>query len=129
MINHNPSFRKITYLLGFSGIIIGVLFIVFLLVYQYYYLPKSWNCERWMAEVIEPLALSGRIKDSRVLDDCHIILTLDPFGELKWCSCGGNVEITIPAIGDSLSKPAHSLTTTICSSPSLCATIHFPCCD
>lgn len=135
MIKHTPLVRKITYLLGFTSIALGVLSIAGILIYQYWFLPSGARCEKWKSEVIAPQTIQGKILDVResgTSSDCQILLTVEGFGDLLWCTCipiDENQTLYPPQTGDYLSKDANSLLVTLCSSDSTCATFDFPCCD
>lgn len=134
MIKHTLLVRKATNLLGFTGIILGVLFISGLLIYKTWFLPDSVICDQWLPSTVSSVKLSGTVlsisRDVLSSDTCRVVLEIDNFGDLLWCKCASSEEaIAMINIGDSLYKEINSLDVTICSSPSSCATFDFPCCE
>lgn len=130
MIKHTPLVRKITYIMGFTSIGLGVLSILFILGYQRWVLSGDQTCDEWLQEVIRPLPIEGRILDIQARDRCHDQLEVANFGELQWCHCGPNgSQPPRPDIGDSISKSPHTLSVTIFRPDSSRATLSFPCCD
>lgn len=135
MIKHTPLVRKFTYITGFISIILGVLSIAGILIYQAWFVPDGARCDKWRTEVIGPQLIQGKILDiqsSGTNNSCQVLLQVEGFGDLLWCTCqsiDSTQRSTIPQIGDSIHKYPQSLLVTLCSSDSLCATFDFPCCD
>lgn len=130
MIRHSPFVRKLTYLIGVGGIVLGVLFILFLLAYKAWVLPDPLSCDTWLPEVIYPQEIKGKVVAITPQSDCVKILNIAGFGEIRWCVCStSSALVSNIDIGDSLHKPLNSLSITICSPLDACATLYFPCCD
>ncbi len=123
-----------TYVIGFTSIILGVLFISWLLIYKTFFLPDSVICEQWLPSAIYPVKVSGHVvsisPDPMSQDTCRVQLEIENFGPLLWCNCSPDMLTSSPIrIGDSIEKDPNSLLVTVCSPSSNCATLAFPCCD
>lgn len=133
-MKHTRIVRKATYMIGFTSIVLGVLFISGLLIYKTWFLPDSVICEQWVPSTIYPITLSGTVlsvvSDPLSTDTCRIQIEIENFGSLLWCNCSSHpLENTRITPGDSIQKGPNSLLVTICSPSSACATFEFPCCD
>lgn len=134
MIKHTPLVQKTTYVIGFTSIILGVLFISGLLIYKTYFLPDSVICDQWLPSTIYPVNISGKVlsvsQDDLSSDSCRVMVEIENFGPLLWCNCSPE-NLSSPQIqsGYSINKEPNSLIVTICSPSLNCATLSFPCCD
>lgn len=134
MLKHTALVRKATYVIGFTSIILGVLCISGLLIYKAFFMPESVICDQWLPSTIYPISISGKVlsvsQDEESRDTCRLKLEIEDFGSLLWCNCSVG-DTSSPQIhpGDLIEKKSNSLTVTICSTSSNCATLAFPCCD
>ena len=130
MIQHTPFVRKLTYTIGFTSIILGVLLIIFLLVYKTWFIPEIIPCNQWLEEIILPEELSGTITSvTPQSPSCKKSIQLDSGQEILYCTCDSIYSKQEILPGMTFHKPPNSLSITICFSPDSCATYQFPCCD
>lgn len=92
MIKHTPKIRRLTYIIGFSSIIIGVLGILTILgilQYRKSQLPPEKPCKQFVQEDIVPISFKVHVVEVQEETNCGFMIRTDHpvAGRTLFCFC------------------------------------------
>lgn len=133
MINHTPLIRKITYIIGFTSIGLGIGGILFIFIFLKVQEQKSiMNCEEWLTEIALPNSFNGKIVKLVNNDSCKISIEIDTFSPnlIEICSCDeANAFADYIDVHDSVIKQKAELELIIKKPNGETRAFPYPCCE